>query len=337
MSYTIDVYRKKIEASDQLLDFALYVTFFPQLIAGPIVRATEFLPQVKDIDKLSLSDRREGVQLLIQGFFKKVFLADYLAIVVDSMLADPGALNFLTAWLSIYAFAFQIYFDFSGYTDIARGLALLLGFRLPENFNVPYLAANITEFWRRWHMTLSSWLRDYLYISLGGSRKSRIMTYRNLMLTMLIGGLWHGAGWNFIIWGGLHGLYLAAHKIFMSWRKLDPKSLGQGYGWQRILGIIVTFHFVCLAWVFFRMPHFDEALTVIKAMAFLGPGGFDVATPLLTTPFYQTLMIYAVYRLRLKLLSDSSSWLRFVFYGLIAIFLINYVPPGARKFIYFEF
>ncbi|MDF1662449.1 MAG: MBOAT family protein [Planctomycetota bacterium] len=337
MSYTIDVYRGKLAASNRFFDFALYVSFFPQLIAGPIVRATEFLPQFDPMPKANAVQLKWGAQLLLIGFFKKVFLADYLAIAVDAHMVDPQALTFAEAWISIYCFALQIYFDFSGYSDIARGLGALLGFDIPENFNLPYLATNITDFWRRWHMTLSTWLRDYLYISLGGNRVSRLKTYRNLMITMLLGGLWHGAGWNFVIWGGLHGTYLAVHKFFMERRGEDYKSPENVSGWRRWGSIFLTFHLVCITWVFFRVPGFEDAIAMVKTMFLFNDLSFSVSPALIYTPFIQTCMVYSLLRLYLSHSEGSKTWASIPFFIGLVLFMIVYVPPGTRKFIYFEF
>lgn len=336
MSYTIDVYRGKMPASESFLDFALYVTFFPQLIAGPIVRATEFLPQLVTLPDPKAEDRIQGWRLVMIGYFKKVYLADYLALVVDPQLQSLHELNWLSSWLVIYAFAFQIYFDFSGYTDIARGLARLFGFQLPENFQTPYLSCNITEFWRRWHMTLSRWLRDYLYISLGGNRHGALMTYRNLFLTMLLGGLWHGAGWNFVIWGALHGAYLAIHKKWMAYREQDPKT-HKVEGWRRLPGLILTFHLVCIAWVFFRLPDFPKAWFMIQTMFGLQNFGLSVPELLWTSPVLQTVCVYGLFRAFLKSDEEQPSRLRWLVWGAFVLFFILYVPPGTRKFIYFEF
>lgn len=337
MSYTIDVYRGKLAATTRFFDFALYVSFFPQLIAGPIVRATEFLPQFDPMPKASAVQLKWGAQLLLIGFLKKVYLADYLAIVVDAHLLDPQALTFAESWISIYCFALQIYFDFSGYSDIARGLGALLGFKIPENFNLPYLATNITDFWRRWHMTLSTWLRDYLYISLGGNRVSRLKTYRNLMITMLLGGLWHGAGWNFVVWGGLHGTYLAIHKFFQERREKDAKSTEKVEGWRRWASILLTFHLVCITWVFFRIPGFEDAIEMVKTMFLLNDISFAVSPSLIFTPFVQTCMVYSLLRLYLSHSEGSKTWASIPFFILLGFFMIVYVPPGTRKFIYFEF
>jgi len=336
MSYTIDVYRRKIPASKRFLDFALYVTFFPQLIAGPIVRASDFLPQLDPpVSSLSSAEIRRGLELLVIGFFKKVYLADHLAIVVDDLIKEPSSLGFLSSWIAIYAFAFQIYFDFSGYSDIARGLGQLLGFKIPINFNLPYLATSITDFWHRWHITLSTWLRDYLYISLGGNRGSRFFVYRNLMLTMLIGGLWHGAGWNFVIWGGLHGIYLVIHKLRLEHTKIE--ELRAPTGWRRWLGILFTFHLVCLTWVFFRLPDFGAATTVLGSMFGLHGMSLKLPAVALTSPVIQCALVYGLVRLKLRSDREELRWSSLPFWILVLVFAICYLPPGARKFVYFEF
>ncbi len=251
ISYTVDVYRGKTKPVKNIVDFGFYVSFFPQLVAGPIVRAADFVPQL--YQKYSLSNKEFGHAffLILNGLIKKMLISDYISInFVDRVFAEPGAYTGFENLMALYGYSLQIYCDFSGYTDIAIGVALLLGFRLPWNFNSPYKAANITDFWRRWHISLSSWLRDYLYIPLGGSRKGKTRTYINLMITMLLGGLWHGAAMRFIIWGGLHGLGLALHKgwmaLFRKRKKLKNSVL------SHFISVFITFHLVTFAWLFFR-------------------------------------------------------------------------------------
>lgn len=249
MSYTIDVYRRKIQPVRSLSDFAFFVTFFPQLVAGPIVRATEFIPQLYKNYSLTKREFGYSVFLILNGLVKKMVISDYISVnFVDRVFDNPMAYTGFENLLGVYGYAIQIYCDFSGYTDIAIGVALILGFRLPLNFNSPYKAVNITDFWRRWHISLSTWLRDYLYISLGGNRKGKIRTYINLMITMLLGGLWHGANVKFIIWGGIHGIALAGHKV---WRIIFPVKKNPSL-FSRIAGLFITFNIVCLAWIFFR-------------------------------------------------------------------------------------
>ncbi len=257
LSYTIDVYRGRIEASDDLLDFALYVSFFPQLVAGPIVRAEDFIPQLRRQFQPTLSDLEYGLMRIVSGLVKKVVLADTLGAYVDVVFANPSGFHGLNSLIAIYAYAYQIYFDFSGYSDIAIGLGRVFGLRIPENFDRPYLATSPRDFWRRWHISLSTWLRDYLYISLGGNRGTALRTMTNLGITMLLGGLWHGAAWNFVIWGGYHGLLLAVQRLA---EPLWPQAwAGQWTTARRV----VTFHLVCLGWVFFRAGTTSDALALL--------------------------------------------------------------------------
>ncbi|HKP97944.1 MAG TPA: MBOAT family protein [Fibrobacteria bacterium] len=272
LSYTIDIYRGQVKPVPAL-DFFLFVAFFPQLLAGPIVRAAEFLPQLKRLPPFAREDVREGALLFARGFCKKVFLANLLARFADPVFARPESAGALECLLALYAFAFQIYWDFSGYTDMARGSALALGFRFPENFNLPYLSASLREFWRRWHMTLSSWLRDYLYKSLGGDRHGLWATLRNLFLTMALGGLWHGANWTFVVWGCYHGALLAIQRLPP---RRDPQErrdrLGNTSDTWRPVRVLFTFHLVCLGWVFFRAGSVGLALRFLGRLA-SGPWG----------------------------------------------------------------
>lgn len=257
LSYTIDIYRRNIEPVKNLSEFAFFVTFFPQMVAGPIVRASVFLPQVRKTPFVSRADFGKAIFLICIGLFKKAVISDYISInFVDRIFDNPTLYTGLENLFGVYGYALQIYCDFSGYTDMAIGIALLLGYRLPVNFDSPYQSGSITEFWRRWHISLSSWLRDYLYISLGGNRKGKIRTYINLMITMLLGGLWHGAALQFVIWGALHGIGLAFEKFVNSIFKI-PKTR-----WTRALGIILTFHFVCFSWLFFR----NDTMLNVQAM-----------------------------------------------------------------------
>jgi alginate O-acetyltransferase complex protein AlgI len=259
ISYVIDVYRREQTAVPSYIDYALFVSFFPQLVAGPIVRAREFFRDLWNWQTPTAAEWQQGVATILTGFVKKLVFADQFALVADSYFLNPAALpGMVPAWTGTIAFALQIFFDFSGYTDIAIGVALLFGFHFPENFRRPYLSASVTEFWRRWHMTLSRWLRDYIYISLGGNRKGEIRTYLNLMATMLLGGLWHGASWNFVIWGGYHGALLAVER--MVWGR------GVRTGWLRLPLSVLTFLLVCVGWVFFRAKTFAAAMFVLGQM-----------------------------------------------------------------------
>jgi D-alanyl-lipoteichoic acid acyltransferase DltB (MBOAT superfamily) len=268
LGLAIDVYRGDIEAPESLSRYALFVSFFPQLIAGPILRGSEFLPQLTRGAAPNAERTQRGLWLIACGLAKKVILADYLlAPFVDDVFRVPGIGSPAFHWIAAFSFAFQIYYDFSGYTDMARGIALLLGFEIPVNFLEPYLSRDPAEFWRRWHITLSSWLRDYLYIPLGGNRRGESRTLVNLLLTMLLGGLWHGAAWNFVIWGGLHGVLLMIHREFGRSRDADREI-----GLRDVPRIGATFVLVSVAWVFFRAPSFEEANLFLLGMVGAGTG-----------------------------------------------------------------
>ena len=281
ISYTVDIYRGQLTPSKSLREFAIFVSFFPQLVAGPILRAKDFLPQLrekaeqfKDVGIIRLiriqdSNVKFGVTLMAFGFFKKMFIADNVSLLVDSIFANPIGLESFSIILGTIAFGIQIYADFSGYSDIAIGVAIILGFKIPQNFNKPYFAISPSDFWRRWHISLSSWLRDYLYIPLGGNKKSPNRTYLNLFTVMFLGGLWHGASWNFVIWGMLHGLYLAIHKIiankipFLKNHSFFRTKVGI------IISIFITQYFVFLAWIPFRVRDTDEMIYSIQKYIFL--------------------------------------------------------------------
>lgn len=265
MSYTIDVYRKKLAPVKNLIDFGFFVTFFPQLVAGPIVRASEFIPQLYIDYKLSKREFGYALFLILNGLLKKMVISDYISMnFVDRVFDNPVAYSGFENLTGVYGYALQIYCDFSGYTDIAIGVGLLLGFRLPVNFNSPYKASNITDFWRRWHISLSTWLRDYLYITLGGNRKGKIRTYFNLLLTMILGGLWHGASIRFVIWGAIHGVTLAFHKV---WLEIFPNKSKSNL-FKRLIGVFITFNIVCFAWIFFRAHSLNDAGIMLNQIAF---------------------------------------------------------------------
>ena len=332
ISYVVDVYREETKAAS-LGDVAILQAFFPHLVAGPIVRANELLPQLR-----TPRDPREvlagpGLFLIAGGLVKKTVIADELARnVVDPVFNDPGAHSGLEVLLAIYGFAAQIYCDFSGYTDMAIGTALLLGFVLPQNFNRPYLASSLQEFWRRWHMTLSRWLRDYLYIPLGGSRDGPRRTYRNLMLTMLLGGLWHGAAWTFVIWGGIHGGALSAER----W----ARERWQGFHMPTWAGWFITFHVVCLAWVFFRSPDLSTAFEMLGQVTAGGP------SPLVTLPMvFLTVVAIAIQAVPTRFWERGEAWLvtrpvaaQGVALGLLIVAADAAVgQEGVAPFIYYQF
>ena len=262
LSYTIDVYRKEIQPLTSLLDYAFYVSFFPQLVAGPIVRARDFIPQIRKPLFVSQEMFGRGIFLILSGLFKKAIISDYISInFVERIFENPTLYSGVENLMGVYGYALQIYCDFSGYSDMAIGIALLLGFHFNLNFNSPYKSASITEFWRRWHISLSSWLRDYLYISLGGNRKGKFRQYLNLIITMFLGGLWHGASWNFVLWGTFHGVALALHKM---WMTITGRKKGeQSHGWRRVFGVVITFHFVCFCWIFFRNADFQNSMDML--------------------------------------------------------------------------
>ena len=267
MTYTIDIYRGKLKATKNFIDFALFVSFFPLLLAGPIERATNLLPQIASPRQIKKAQIISGLNLLLLGYFKKVAIADSLAPIADRLFASPELMTSGQLWAGVYAFTIQIYCDFSGYTDIARGIALILGFKIMENFNTPYLSRSITEFWRRWHISLSSWLRDYLYIPLGGNRAGSIRTYTNLLITFLLCGLWHGAAWTFVIWGFAHGLCLIVHRIILKGKKIDIVWPQKFSGRIVEIGkIILTFHIVALAWVLFKSPNLEVAINYFEGL-----------------------------------------------------------------------
>ncbi len=329
LSYTIDVYRRQCPPSRSLLEFAVYVSFFPQLLAGPILRARDFLPQLATPRRATAEDGLAGMDQIIRGFAKKVIIADGLAAYVDVIYATPGSFGAVNHGVAIYAYAFQIYCDFSGYSDIAIGTARLLGFRLPENFNLPYLARNPVEFWARWHISLSTWLRDYLYISLGGSRRSPVRTYANVAVTMLLGGLWHGAAWNFVLWGAFHAGWTSLHRAFV-----------RGRGGSILPGVLLrlaAFHAVCVSWILFRAESLEDIGVTFAAF-------FDFDTPTYRiSPWVLSLLLVAIAS---HLLGASSRlagrWsaapiaVKSIYYALvvIAVFLLS---TATERFIYYQF
>jgi alginate O-acetyltransferase complex protein AlgI len=334
LSYTIDVYRKEITPRQNLLDYALFIAFFPQLVAGPIVRAVEFF---KELDTPKAPSSREinlGLVLIILGLVKKMAIADSLAISVDAVFAAPVLATAQASLLAVYAYALQIYCDFSGYTDIAIGCALLFGFRFPQNFNYPYIATTFQDFWRRWHMTLSRFLRDYLYIALGGNKISPTRTQVNLMLTMILGGLWHGASWTFVFWGLLQGIYLVVER---SAQRLFPGFYRSQHPLILFLRWFIVFNAICLAWIFFRAANFTDALQIIINISQL------FSTPMVFTSLMGFILLFAGMhfvgnRFQSKQrLADAPAWVCGVVLGLALCALWVYTPAEHRAFIYFQF
>lgn len=334
MSYTIDVYRHHLSPCRSLCDFALFVAFFPQLVAGPIVRASEFLPQLSTEVRMSRHDAFIGFRQFTIGLFKKAFVADHLALFVDYVFENAGVFSGLSTWLAVAAYGMQIYYDFSGYSDMAIGVARVFGYHLPVNFRSPYLATSITEFWRRWHITLSTWLRDYLYIPLGGNRKGTFRTYVNLLVTMVLGGLWHGASWTFVCWGALHGLALASNKwITVKWEEKVSASLH-----VRILGWATTMLIVFTAWVFFRASSFHQAYLMFRQMYF-HPVGIAWYHPLTIAVLALILVLHvllALNKVRLEQLLPNRLLTPVVLFTIWWV-VVAFPPRGFKPFVYFQF
>jgi D-alanyl-lipoteichoic acid acyltransferase DltB (MBOAT superfamily) len=331
LTYTVDVYKRIIVPERNLMKFALYLTFFPHLVAGPIVRAADFLPQLHRTPPVSVDRFQSGMFLAFQGLFKKVILADLLAgLAVDAVFASPERFSSFDLLMALYGYAFQIYNDFSGYTDIARGVSKMFGFELPENFNRPYLAENVRDFWGRWHISLSTWLRDYLYIPLGGSRGTPARVRTNLMITMLLGGLWHGAALNFVFWGAYHGALLClAH----AWPKQPAATLA-----RRLANRFVCFHLIVIGWLLFRIGTWQGLVEYVQGLASLSGGSA------LSALFYAVLLLAAVCHLVPQNWSPTFTlwWVRcpaFVqavaYAGLILIFCGASLDTAS--FIYFQF
>lgn len=338
LSYTIDIYNRKAAPWHSFLDYALYVTFFPQLVAGPIVRSSCFLPQCLQPARATWEQMGWGLTLLTIGLFQKITLADMLlAPVADEVFANPEAYGFAGAWLGTLAFSGQIFCDFSGYSLCGIGTALCLGFIVPDNFRFPYAAIGFSDFWRRWHISLSSWLRDYLYIPLGGNRGSGLYRSRNLMLTMLIGGLWHGAGWHFVAWGGLHGLYLIGEAELK--RRFSHQPVWRRPSAQFCLGI-ATYLLVCITWVFFRAADFGTAFTLLTTMLSGGPVEGILPRGTMRVLVVTGGLLAAHWTLRKTTLQQAMtrvpSW---AFSGAVSVILMitTFTHGEDRGFIYFQF
>jgi alginate O-acetyltransferase complex protein AlgI len=335
LSYTIEVYRRRIPCERSLLNFAVYVAIFPQLVAGPIERAAHLLPQVREPSRVSWAGIQTGVYLAALGLFKKVVVADNVAQVADGVFGAAAVSGPVTL-VGLYAFALQIYFDFSAYSDIARGVARIMGFDLMRNFNQPYLAVDPSDFWERWHISLSSWLRHYLYFSLGGNRKGTRRTYVNLMLTMTLGGLWHGANWTFLFWGIYHGALLVAYRaVGASARASDPPALGL---WARRL---LFFHLVCLGWLFFRAESLSQ---VGQLLASFGTGwSAGLPVPHRAAFFGCAAVWIALEALQWRAKGDELFLMRFpipvrsIAYACMFLAFIWFGDYGGQSFIYFQF
>lgn len=342
ISYLVDVYRKQVQAVRNFLDFSFYLSFFPQLVAGPIVRASYFIPQLYRKYKLSKQEFSHSLYLISKGLFKKMVIADFLAInFIDRVFDAPLSYSGIENLLALYAYAIQIYCDFSGYTDIAIGLALLFGFKIPVNFNAPYQAGNLTDFWHRWHISLSLWLKDYLYIPLGGNRKGKFRMYLNLVITMVLGGLWHGASLRFIIWGAIHGAALAIEKLFRNLFAFQPKANRLFKG----LSIFVTFNVVSFAWIFFRLESNEKVRQFFYQVGnhFVPNNAWSDWTAYKNVLFVfimGLLLIWTPFRLKEKIRGSfiASPVVIQIFVSILLLTIISFVAQSSlQPFIYFRF
>ncbi len=359
LSYTIDVYRGERKAERHLGIFALYVAFFPQLVAGPIERSTRLMPQFFEHHGFSYDRAVDGLRLMLWGFFKKLVIADHIAVYVNAVYNNPADFTGLPVWIASYFFAFQIYCDFSGYSDIAIGSARVLGYDLMENFRRPYFSKSIAEFWRRWHISLSTWFRDYVYIPLGGSRVARRRLYYNLMVVFVVSGLWHGANWTFVVWGALHGAYMVASLLSRGLRDRLWTTVGEGLaplarrGWmpdaallRRHLAVFVTFHLVLFAWVFFRANTIGDAAIILDnlftfdslAVTIPAFGFYDLLLAAMGIGFMEGVHLLERKRGVVGLVRGFPTWLRWgVYYGMTMWILLFGAYGKEQAFIYFQF
>ena len=341
LSYTIDVYRKELEPTKSFVDFLFFVSFFPQLVAGPIVRASDFIPQIYEKLQLTKEDFNKALFLIIGGLLKKAVISDFISTnFVDRVFDAPNSYTAFENLMASYGYAIQIYCDFSGYSDMAIGLALLMGFKLPPNFRTPYQSGSITEFWRRWHISLSSWLRDYLYISMGGNRKGKIRTYFNLFMTMFLGGLWHGASWKFVFWGVLHGMALVVEKFFGQFIKL-PKN-----AFVRTIQVLLTFHFVVFCWLFFRTKDFATAFQIAENITKIQFNleqwqtiilGYQNVFLLLLIGFVWHFLPQSVTDFKERLFGKLPFWAKAIVLGFVFWIVYATASAGTQPFIYFQF
>jgi alginate O-acetyltransferase complex protein AlgI len=340
INYVVDVYRRRIPAERNLGDFMLFILFFPHLIAGPIVRARDFLPQIKRPKRWSWARMHLGTGYVLMGLVKKLAIADRMAEYVDPVFADPSAYRGSAIVFAALAYAVQIYCDFSGYSDMALGTAHMLGYKLARNFNLPYLAVNVADFWHRWHISLSSWLRDYLFIPLGGSRGGRWQTARNLLITMTLGGLWHGANWTFVFWGAFHGVLLVIHRAFHNFSKARPqleRFLQSVSG--TVLRRLLTFTCVAIGWVFFRAPTFGTAFTLLHRVAVWHSG---LGTPIPMLNLRWTLLFLGIchavaYWVPWRKLWRIPAPIQGFAYAAALVLAQVFAPDAGKVFIYFQF
>jgi alginate O-acetyltransferase complex protein AlgI len=341
MTYTIETYRRNIKPCHKLRDFLLFVAFFPQLLAGPINRAADLLPQFAQRVRASLIEIEAGLVQFALGAIKKLVISDRISPHVDLIFAAPGNFDALTLIQGVLGYAIQIYCDFSGYSDMAIGCARMMGFHFMENFQMPYSAANMTEFWRRWHISLSTWLRDYLYIPLGGNRKGTVHSYINLMVTMLLGGLWHGASWNFIVWGGIHGLSLSIHKAWSTWDPLASlKHCSIIWKAWTMCSRLLTLGVVCVGWIFFRARTWNEAIDILSRIVFWSSDGTRLLSPYIIpavgSVFLVHLLIQKDRHWAVEMPQRSVSG-RVLTYAAMLLLLACLGATDSAPFIYFQF
>lgn len=340
ISFIFEVYRKKMRAPDRYIDYALYLAFFPQHIAGPIERASHLIPQITVMKNATRTQWKEGFSLITIGMFKKVMLGDTSGKIVDQIFADPSRYTSFELLCGLILFSVQIYVDFSGYSNIARGCAKFIGVDIILNFNQPYFSRSITEFWRRWHISLSSWLRDYLYISLGGNRRSEFRTYMNLMVTMLIGGLWHGASWNFVIWGGLHGTYLMVHKFMLG--KGGEKKEGTPEPFLTgVLNVFATYLLVLVTWLLFRAKDFETVMLFVQKFIQWETGEYALRFTMITGTFLLAMIGVDLAEIRTKrhdfllvLPLPVQAGIAAVVWFFVLLYMLQHAP---MPFIYFQF
>ncbi len=340
MSYTIDIYRKQLKPTRNFLDLALFVSFFPQLIAGPIERAKHLLPQILSPRSITWAKFYKGVYLIFWGLFMKVFVADNLSYIVDPLFASAEPYNGFSVLIALYAFAFQIFCDFAGYSNIARGLGKVMGFDIMVNFNVPYFSLNPREFWQRWHISLSTWLRDYVYIPLGGNRRGALIIYRNLAITMLLGGLWHGAAWTFIAWGAYQGILLIIHRLStpLLAKIPSPKNFILNRAWF-IVRIVIFFNIVCMGWLLFRAESLNQAFIMLKSVIynFHFTRGSGLARLGLFTSLLLIVQFIQYRKDDLMAMLKFNRTVRFAFYYLFLILIVFFGVLNQNQFIYFQF
>lgn len=338
LAYTVDVYRGQIKAVRFWPKFSFFISYFPHIIAGPIIRPHYFLPQLDTKPALNFQQLETALMYIFRGLIKKMMFGDFLSNFADAAFNHPESADLFASWLGVYAFTFQIYFDFSGYSDIAIGCARLMGYEIPENFHRPYMSKSVTEFWRRWHMSLSFWLRDYLYIPLGGNRGDKnYKVYRNLMITMLLGGLWHGAAWHFVVWGGLQGVFLCVEKYFNIG---NYKSDDNAINFKKIMQIFFVFQFATFSWMIFRAESFSKFTELLRSM-------FSFNTDIII--FYGAIIAVLIILIGIinQFLDEYSSFTKWylsmpifskaTFYALVVFCVMLFKTEEVKQFIYFQF